>query len=90
MNKNSPNNSKMAKCYLIFALLFDMGSINLGSIHQIYDSTLLGLRTRPCAIRLVDESQDPDLPKFDFHFKALLRVLGNTPIHPPNTNPFLE
>ena len=32
------------------------GSSNSGSIHQIYDSTLPRLRTRPCNIRLNDES----------------------------------
>ena len=48
--KNSANNS-------VFNSVFDSGSSNSGSIHQIYDSTSPRLRTRPCDIRLVDECQ---------------------------------
>ena len=44
MNKNSPKNLKMAKCYSIFASLFDLGSSNSTLIHHFFDSTTIWLR----------------------------------------------
>ena len=48
MNKNLPNNSKMAECYSIFALKFD-------SIHQFYELPSTRLRLQSFGIRLNDE-----------------------------------